>query len=99
MRCAICYHLNNSKNVKNTHEGVLFLIKLKVTTLHECFSHFLNCTNCTKSRKASRICAVLSLRGRFLFEDCKFDQYAKIDFKKKARQFYEDRALARALSK
>ena len=28
---------------------------LKVTLLHGCFSRFLNCTNCTKSRKASHI--------------------------------------------
>ena len=29
---------------------------LKVTLLHGCFSCFLNCTNATKSRKASHIC-------------------------------------------
>ena len=28
MRCAIWYHLYNSENVKNTHEGVLLLLKL-----------------------------------------------------------------------
>ena len=28
---------------------------LKVTLLHGCFSHFLNCTNGTKSRKASHL--------------------------------------------
>ena len=28
---------------------------LKVTLLHGCFSRFLNCTNGTKSRKASQI--------------------------------------------
>ena len=44
MRCAIWYHLYN---VENTHGGVLILVKL-----HECFSHFLNCTNGTKSRNA-----------------------------------------------
>ena len=52
MRCAIWYHLYNLKNVKNTHGGVL-LLALKVTLLHGCFSHFLNCTNGTKSRRAS----------------------------------------------
>ena len=30
MRCAIWYHLYNLKNVKNTHGGVLILIKLQV---------------------------------------------------------------------
>ena len=29
---------------------------LKVTLLHGCFSHFLNCTNGTKSRNASHLC-------------------------------------------
>ena len=29
MRCAICYHLYNLKNVKNTHGGVLLLVKLQ----------------------------------------------------------------------
>ena len=54
MFCAIWYHLYNLKNVKNTHEGVLLLV-LKVTLLHGCFSRFLNCTNGTKSRKASHM--------------------------------------------
>ena len=29
MRCAICYHLYNFKNVRNTHGGVLLLVKLQ----------------------------------------------------------------------
>ena len=29
MRCAICYNLYNFKNVKNTHGGVLVLVKLQ----------------------------------------------------------------------
>ena len=29
MHCAIWYHLYNLKNVKNTHGGVLILIKLQ----------------------------------------------------------------------
>ena len=62
MLCAIWYHLYNLKNVKNTHGGVLLLIKLqpkkratllKVTLLDVCFSRFLNCTNDTKSCNAS----------------------------------------------
>ena len=44
MLCAILYHLYNSKNVKNTHGGVLLIH-------HGCFSRFLNCTNGTKSCK------------------------------------------------
>ena len=48
MLCATCYHLDNFKNVKNTDGGVL-----KVTLFYGCFSRFLNCTNGTKSRKAS----------------------------------------------
>ena len=53
MRCAIWYHLYNLKNVKNTHEGVLTATLLKLTLLHACLSHFLNCTNDAKSRNAS----------------------------------------------
>ena len=29
MRCAIWYHLHNLKNVKNTHGGLLILVKLQ----------------------------------------------------------------------
>ena len=29
MRCTIWYYLYNLKNVKNTHEGVLILVKLQ----------------------------------------------------------------------
>ena len=55
MLCAIWHHLYNLKNVKNTHGGVLLLIKLqalKITILHGRFSRFLNCTNGTKLRKS-----------------------------------------------
>ena len=59
MHCAIWYHLYNFKNVKNTHGGVLLLVKLqallKVALLHGCFARFLNCANGTKSRKTSHI--------------------------------------------
>ena len=59
MLCAIWYHLYNLKNVKNTHGGVLLLVKpatlLKVTLLRGCFSRFLNCANGTKSNKASHM--------------------------------------------
>ena len=55
-------HFYNLKNVKNSHGGVLLLEKLQAeaynytksnTIFHGCFSRFLNCTNSTKSRKAS----------------------------------------------
>ena len=58
MRCAICYYLFDFKNVKNTHGGVLLLVKvtlLKVALLHGCFSLFSNCTNGTKLRKTSQM--------------------------------------------
>ena len=59
MLCAIWYHSYNLKNVKNTHGGVLLLVKLqallKVTLLHGCFSCFLNCAHGTKSRNAPYI--------------------------------------------
>ena len=53
----ICGALRNL--VKNTHGGVLILVKLqaeecnftlKLTLLHGCFSYFFNCTNGTKWR-------------------------------------------------
>ena len=63
MRCVIWYYLYNLKNVKNTHEGVLILVKLqasacnftKINTLPRCFSQFSNCTNATKSRNVPHI--------------------------------------------
>ena len=42
------------KNMKNTHGGVLILV-LKLTLLHGCFSHFLNCTNDTKLHNAPQM--------------------------------------------
>ena len=58
MRWAIWYHLYNLENVKNTHGGVLLLVKftitlLKVTLIDGCFSPFLNCTIGIKSCNAS----------------------------------------------
>ena len=48
MFCATWYHLHNFKNVKNTDERELkHETWLKVTLLHGCFSHFLNCKNGT----------------------------------------------------
>ena len=68
MFCALWYHLYNLKNMKNTHGGVLLLVKLQAlacnflkVTLHGCFLHFLNCTNGTKLRNASHIVLILLL--------------------------------------
>ena len=59
MPCTSRYHMYNFKNVKNTHGGVLLLVKLqallKVALLHRCFPRFLNCANGTKSRKVSQM--------------------------------------------
>ena len=56
---------------ENIHGGVLLLVKLqaatllKTTHLHGCFSRFLNCTNGTKSRKASHIlCTAIETTNR-----------------------------------
>ena len=60
LRDLVTFH--NLKKVKNTHEGVLPLVKfiskvfqtlLKVALHHGCFSHLLNCTNDTKSSRES----------------------------------------------
>ena len=61
MRRAICYPFYNLKNGKNTHGGMLLLVKseaeacnfTKSNTLPWVFSRFLNFTNVTKLRKAS----------------------------------------------
>ena len=49
---AIYYHLHNLNNAKNTHEGVLLLVKLQISakgsTPPWVFSCFLNCTNSKK---------------------------------------------------
>ena len=56
--CAIWYHLQNLKNVKNTHGGLLLLVfilllrpatLLKVMLLHGYYSRVLNCSNGTKN--------------------------------------------------
>ena len=58
----IWYYLYNLKKVKNTHGGVILLVKLQAEvcnfTLHGGFSCFENCKNGTKSRKASQILLV-----------------------------------------
>ena len=68
MRCAIWYHLYNLKNVKNTHGGVLLLVKL----LHGCFSRFLNSTNGIKSRNAPHIAVISIMRTRRFNSSNKF---------------------------
>ena len=53
MLCAIWYHSYDSKNVWRSVNLQVSTSPLKVTLLHGCFSHFLNCANGTKLRKAS----------------------------------------------
>ena len=55
---AIWYHLYTFKKVKNTHGGVLLLVKLqalKVTLPRECFSRFLNCANSAKTAQSLQL--------------------------------------------
>ena len=47
------------KNVKNTHGGVLLLVLLVL--LHGWFLRSLICTNGTRSRKTSYICAKIAI--------------------------------------
>ena len=66
MRCVIWYHLYNLKNVKQTHGGVLLLVKLqaktcnltKIDTPPWVFLCFLDCTDETKSSKTSSIITI-----------------------------------------
>ena len=55
--CAIQYNMYNLKNVKNTHGELLLSVvcNFPITLLHRCFSGFSNCTNGTKSCKASHM--------------------------------------------
>ena len=61
MFCVIGYHLDSLKNVKNTHGGMLLLVKLqaeacnvtKSNTPPWVFFTFFYCTNDTKSRNES----------------------------------------------
>ena len=66
MLCAICYHLYNLKNVKNTHGRVTLhpATFLKVFLLHGCFLNFINGT---KSRKASHILFSRKVKDEFEF--------------------------------
>ena len=79
MFCAIWSRLYYFKNVKNTHEGMLLLVLLKVILLHGCFLHFSYCfihflyfhiflhiSNGTKSRNASQIFYIKNLRVAIL---------------------------------
>ena len=74
MHCAILYHLYNLKNVKNTHGGVLILVKLqasacnftKINTPPWAFFTFLNCTN--GSNRAKHHIFAIKLYHRCLTE-------------------------------
>ena len=60
--CAICYHLYNVKNLKNTHRTPIAECSfeascnfIKITLLDGCFSRFLNCANGNKLGSASYV--------------------------------------------
>ena len=83
--CKIWYYSYNLKNEKNTHGGVLLLVKLqasvcnftKRTVLHGCFSRFLNCVHGTKSRNAPHIEGMAS--DADLFTPTLFKQILRMD--------------------
>ena len=79
MRWAIWYNLYNLKIVKNTHGGASILVKLepfRLRLLLGCFPRILNCTNGTKSRKASRILLICDFNSevseRSMHDFCNF---------------------------
>ena len=47
---------------------------LKAALLHECFSRFLNCTNDTKSRKASHITEALEIIAGLHEEEATYEE-------------------------
>ena len=49
--CAIWHHLRNFINMKNAHGGVLVKLQTRNSPPPWVFSHFLNCTNGTKTWK------------------------------------------------
>ena len=81
MRCAILYYLHNFQNVKNTHGGVLILVKLqaeawnctKINTPPWVLSLFLNCRNGTKSRNASHMQCIRPHRRANLQSSSQYD--------------------------
>ena len=86
--CAIWYHLYSLKNVINTHEGVVLLVKLqalrKVSFRHGCFLVFKNVRvpNCAECLILVYSRILESLAGcctMFLFAVfCKMDAFKKI---------------------
>ena len=68
--CAIWYHLNNFKNVKNTHRGMLLLVKLQVTvcnfTMSNCPSWVFFQVNNKDTRKRCEICSKLNVSPALL---------------------------------
>ena len=99
MRCAIWHHLYNLNNVKNTHRGVLLLVKLqastllKLTLLHGCLSHFSNYTNDIKSLKESQISS--SCSESFNFAGLNFLTLLKIGLRRRCSTVIVERRLAR----
>ena len=57
MRCAICHHSYNLKNVRTPMDQCHFYqsCRLKVTLLHGCFSRFENCLDGFQMHKWSRL--------------------------------------------
>ena len=74
MLCAMWYYLYKVKNVKNTHGGVLLLVKLqalvcsftKSSTPPWVFFTFFNCTNDTKSHNASQCRKIIGTDWSYL---------------------------------
>ena len=67
-RCAIWYNLYNLQNVKNAHVEMSLLVKLHAG----CFPPLLNCTDDTKSHKASQVFRKLSMTS---FADLVFSTF------------------------
>ena len=69
----IWYHLYNLKNMKNTHGEAILLVKLQASACNFTksitppwvFPRFLNCTNGTKSHKASHRRHALTLKCEY----------------------------------
>ena len=72
MRCAIWYHLYNFKNVKNTHDGVSFLVELQAKSKNPpwMFSTFFKLYNWYQIAQTSQMVNVNDLDNKSIQVNC-----------------------------
>ena len=84
MRWTICYHLYYLKNVKNTHGGVLLLLKLQASvcnftqsnTLAWVFFTFLKLYKWYQMNHNDFFCSIINVRFSNIFPFCYFNKFS-----------------------